>query len=73
MDEMTKYNERHGGAFDRGSADAYYRRAYQPHMYNGATGSSLPIPEHQMKPEDIEAYRAGYDEQMASGIHKDYR
>jgi len=69
---MTKYNERHGGAFDRGSADAYYRRPFQPHMYSGATGSSQLIPEHQMRTDEIAAYRAGYDEQMEMGIHKEW-
>jgi hypothetical protein len=69
---MTKYNERHGGAYDRGSADAYYNRQFQPHMYTGATGSSQLIPQHQMREDEIEAYRAGYYEQMESGIHKDY-
>ena len=69
---MTKYDERHGGAFDRGSADAFYRRAFQPHMYAGSTGSSQLIPQHQMRADEIAAYRAGYYEQMESGIHKDY-
>lgn len=70
---MTKYNERHGGAYDRGSADAYYRRAFKPHMYAGDTGSSQLIPQHRMSKDEIEAYRAGYEQQMESGDHKDYR
>ena len=28
---------RHGGAFDRGSADSYYHRSPNPHYYEGAT------------------------------------
>lgn len=67
---MTKYDERHGGAFDRGSADAFYRRAFQPHMYAGATGSSQLIPQHQMRADEIAAYRAGYDQQVKSGVFK---
>ena len=70
---MAKYNERHGGAYDRGSADAYYQRPCCPHMYLGATGSSQLIPEHQMRIDEVEAYRAGYAEQMALGEFKDYR
>jgi hypothetical protein len=69
---MTKYNERHGGAYDRGSADAYYGRAFQPHMYAGGTRTSQLIPQHRMRKDEIEAYRAGYEQQMESGIHKDY-
>ncbi len=69
---MTKYNERHGGAFDRGSADAYYRRPFQPHMFVGGTHQSPMIPNHQMRADEIEAYRAGYDEQMEMGVHKEW-
>jgi hypothetical protein len=42
-------------------------------MYLGATGSSQLIPEHQMRIDEVEAYRAGYAEQMALGEFKDYR
>jgi hypothetical protein len=69
---MSNYDERHGGAWDRGSADAYYRRAYQPHMFEGATHQSRYIPAHQMDQHDIDAYRAGYEDQMQSGDHKSY-
>jgi hypothetical protein len=69
---MAKHNERHGGAYDRGAADAYYRRKYRPHMFVGGTYSSLEILEHQMRADEIEAYRAGWDEQIASGEFKDY-
>jgi len=31
---------RHGGPYDRGSADSYYQRGYNPHYYKGDTGSS---------------------------------
>jgi hypothetical protein len=43
-----KFDMRHGGAWDRGSADAYYRRAYRPHYFVGATGSSEEITEDRM-------------------------
>lgn len=70
---MTKYDERHGGPWDRGSADSYYRRSYHPHYYVGATGSSQLVTEHQMTLEDVEAYRAGYEYNESCGDHKDYR
>ena len=38
------YDQRHGGPYDRGSADAYYHRPYNPHFYAGATYSSPRIP-----------------------------
>ena len=35
-----KYDERHGGPYDRGGADYYYRRPFAPHYYTGGTGTS---------------------------------
>lgn len=58
-----KYNTRHGGPYDRGSADAYYRRPFNPHYYVGDTGSSSLVEEKDMTEEDIKAYTAGYDEE----------
>jgi hypothetical protein len=71
--DMTKHDERHGGPWDRGSADSYYRRAFRPHYYVGDTGTSQLVPEHQMTPEEIEAYRAGWNDNEANGDFKDYR
>lgn len=56
-----KYDARHGGPFDRGSADSYYGRSENPHYYVGDTGMSQRINEEQMTPEQLEAYYAGYE------------
>ena len=37
------YDQRHGGAFDRGAADSYYGRARRPHYFTGPTYSSQEI------------------------------
>jgi len=58
-----KYDRRHGGPYDRGSADAYYRRPCIPHYYVGNTGMSERIEREGMTEEEIEAYMAGYEEQ----------
>ena len=55
------YDQRHGGPFDRGSADAYYSRPFEPHYYVGATKMTPRISEQAMTAEEIEAYRAGYE------------
>lgn len=55
------YDQRHGGPYDRGSADAYYHRAYEPHYYRGATYSSELVPLANMTAEEITAYTAGYN------------
>ena len=55
------YDARHGGPFDRGSADSWYSREREPHYYVGDTGMSARIEESEMTPEAIAAYNAGYD------------
>lgn len=57
------YDKRHGGPYDRGSADKYYRRPAVPHYYVGPTGMSDRIEMKDMVEEEIEAYMAGYEEQ----------
>ena len=56
-----EHDKRHGGAFDRGSADAYYGRGFEPHKYHGAThhGPRVSLTD----PAEIEAYRVGYETQ----------
>jgi hypothetical protein len=53
---------RHGGAYDRGSADAWYGRPAEPHYFTGATYQSTRIDAVDMSAEEIEAYMAGYTE-----------
>ena len=53
---------RHGGAYDRGSADAYYGRSFSPHYFTGDTYNSTKIEEVDMSEEEIAAYTAGYNE-----------
>ena len=53
---------RHGGAYDRGSADAYYYRPPEPHYFTGDTYQSTKIEEVDMSEEEIAAYMAGYNE-----------
>lgn len=65
-------DKRHGGAFDRGSADSYYGRPRRPHLYLAATGSSPEITEDLMSDEDIEAYHAGYDYNERHGDKKSW-
>ena len=60
--------KRHGGLYDRGSADAYYRRKSSPHWYPNGTGHGEPITE--LTAEEIAEYQAGYDDQVKSGEFK---
>ena len=66
------YDKRHGGAWDRGSADSYYGRGAKPHYYAGPTGFGEPITEERMTKEEIEAYYAGYDYNEKFGDKKSW-
>lgn len=58
--QVKQFDTRHGGAFDRGSADSYYGRPRRPHYYSGPTHTSNEILEPMMTQEQIKAYHAGY-------------
>ncbi len=64
-------NKRHGGPYDRGSADAYYRRDFDPHYWTDGTGGGVRVKIERDTPEYAE-YRAGYHSQVASGDFKDW-
>ena len=66
------YDTRHGGAFDRGSADSYYHRPRQPHFYVEGTGSSDRIEQDQMTRSEVQAYLAGYQYNEQFGDKKDW-
>jgi hypothetical protein len=68
--DIKEYDTRHGGAFDRGSADSYYGRPRRPHFYLGGTGNSPEIAQEVMSDEDIAAYHAGYDHNEQYGDKK---
>jgi len=51
---------RHGGPWDRGSADAYYNRPFQPHYFKGDTYNSEKVERKDMSKEEIAAYTNGY-------------
>lgn len=61
--EKVKYDKRHGGPYDRGSADRYYGRPFNPHFFTGATHSSDLVTSSDMTTEEINAYTAGYEEE----------
>lgn len=68
----VEYDARHGGPFDRGSADCYYRRPREPHKYLGATYQSDRIGLLGLSDDEIQAYRAGYEYQHEVGDYKNY-
>jgi len=73
LKENPVYDQRHGGPYDRGSADSYYRRPAEPHYYEGGTAVSRRIEESDMTAWQITEYNAGYDANERRGDYKDYR
>lgn len=63
---------RHGGPFDRGSADSYYRRGINPHYFVGNTNTSERVEEEDMTDAEVQAYRAGFEYNESQGDYKDW-
>ena len=66
------YDSRHGGPFDRGSADSWYSRPFNPHFYKGGTYEGPRVELADMTVEEILAYTAGYRYNEEHGGKKDY-
>jgi hypothetical protein len=66
------YNDRHGGPFDRGSADSYYGRSQWPHYDVGDTAMSTRIEEVDMSEKEIADYYAGYEHNEKCGDKKNW-
>jgi len=64
--------ERHGSPYDRGSADSWYGRPFEPHYYEGATYSSPRVDLDDMTQAEVKAYTLGYGEQEETGMKKDW-
>ena len=63
---------RHGGPEDRGSADSYYRRSFNPHYYKGGTHTSERIDLKDMTAKEITAYTKGYNDNEKDGFFKEW-
>lgn len=66
------FDTRHGGPFDRGSADSYYGRPRNPHYFVGDTYNSEEIKSDKMSFAEVLAYNAGYDYNENHGDKKDW-
>lgn len=66
----VEYDARHGGPFDRGSADSWYSRGINPHYYTGPSYDSDLI--NQLSKEQLGEYMAGYNYNEEFGGKKEY-
>jgi len=69
---VKMYDQRHGGPFDRGMADSYYRRGCNPHYFTGDTYNSPKVEHKDMNEAEIQAYLAGYEWNAEYGDHKEW-
>ena len=67
-----QYDRRHGGPFDRGSADSWYSRGYNPHYYIDGTYQSRKIVFAERTSKEIDAYAAGYNYNEEYGGKKEW-
>jgi len=52
---------KHGSPQDRGSADRYYGRQYDPHWWPEGTGKGIRVEAVDMTTEELQEYRYGFD------------
>jgi len=69
-DHVQFDRSRHGGLFDRGSADSYYGRPRDPHWYPEGTGFGGRLSD--LTTLEIAEYMAGYDWNERIGDKKDW-
>ena len=70
--EGVEYDASHGGAFDRGSADSYYGRPEDPHMWPEGTYKGIRVEASEMTLKQMAAYYAGYRYNEQSGDKKEW-
>jgi hypothetical protein len=56
-------NRKHGSPYDRGGADAYYGRRFDPHYYPSGTYFGKRITKEEMTEEEIREYAKGFGEE----------
>ena len=72
---MNQFNrERHGGLYDRGSADSYYRRTPDPHWYPEGTAQCPGYGDRKvhLTLEEIAEYYKGYHDNQLNGDFKSF-
>lgn len=64
---QTQYDQQHGGPYDRGSADSYYGRDFDPHYWPQGTYKGRRVEMAQMTAHEITAYTVGYRDTEFNG------
>ncbi len=69
---FVDFDQRHGGPYDRGTADSYYGRGFNPHYFKGSSYLSDAVMIDDMTAEEIMAYKTGYDDNEIAGNFKEW-
>ena len=59
----SKLSRKHGSPYDRGSADRYYQRQFDPHWWPEGTGKGLKITAEVMHEDELLEYSLGWHEE----------
>jgi hypothetical protein len=70
--DIDNHDTRHGGAFDRGTADSWYSRPFDPHYYKGGSYMSDRVKAADMTEKELADYKAGYEWNEQYGDKKQY-
>jgi hypothetical protein len=70
--QATVENPVHGSPEDRGSADSYYGRGFDPHYWPEGTGHGKRVELAEMSAQQIVDYTRGYNQNEAEGNFKDW-
>ena len=70
--EQTTYSTQHGSPYDRGSADSYYGRSFDPHYWPQGTYNGTRVELASMTAQEITAYSAGYTHNELFGDKKSW-
>lgn len=66
------YDTTHGGPYDRGGADSYYGRDFNPHYWPQGTQKGARVEMKDMTPLEITAYTKGYNDNEDDGNFKEW-
>lgn len=69
---MNDFDKRHGGPWDRGAADNFYGRPFNPHYFKESTNPLLRVSKNHMSPDELDAYKNGWEWNESIGNKKDW-
>ena len=61
-------NRKHGSPFDRGGADFYYHRSFDPHYWPKGTGHGTRVEQKDMSLTEQAEYLLGWTEQTEQKV-----